>query len=123
MPEHVVVDQDVPSSPFPIPGTTPEDGVTAKLLQLDTAVSPPTAIIEIHAGTIIPRHRHHNTAEMHYVLEGDFINDGVTYGPGALLAHPAGTAHGPHSSVGGCRVLTVQPETVDATDFEVVDAD
>lgn len=121
--DHIVLDSDTPSVPFPIPGTVPEDGVTAKLLQLDAAVSPPTAIIEIHAGTVIPRHVHHRTAEVHWVISGELINDGVTYLPGALLSHAAGTPHGPHASTDGCRILTIQPETVDPSDFEIVTDD
>jgi hypothetical protein len=40
------------------------------------------------------------------VLEGDFVEAGMTYGPGTFFAGKAGTTHGPHHSVGGCTVLT-----------------
>lgn len=40
------------------------------------------------------------------MLEGDFAEDGVAHGPGSFSAAPAGAAHGPHSTVSGCVVLT-----------------
>lgn len=108
-----------PRVPFPIEGATP-DGVTATLLNLDVAKGPPAIVVHLAAGAYIPAHRHERTAEVHYVLEGDFINDGATYGPGAYFTHGPGVVHGPHASRGGCSILTVQPAMVDATDFHRV---
>lgn len=108
-----------PRIPFPIEGATP-DGVTATLLNLDAAHGPPAIIVHIAAGAYIPAHRHERTAEVHYLLEGDLVNDGVEYGPGAYFTHGPGVVHGPHASRGGCSILTLQPAMVDATDFHRV---
>jgi hypothetical protein len=40
---------------------------------------------------------------MVFVLEGDLVDDGATYGPGSFLVVKAGSPHGPH---GGCVLLT-----------------
>ena len=34
------------------------------------------------------------------------IRDGVAYGPGSFFAGAAGTVHGPHTTAGGCVLLT-----------------
>lgn len=106
--------------PFPIPGATP-DGVMAQLVNLDGAKGLVTTIIHIAAGALIPAHYHNEGAEAHYVIEGDFINDGVTLGPGALVTHPKGVVHGPHSSTSGCKILTIQTAYVnpDKPDFHL----
>lgn len=113
-----------PKVPFDIPGATP-GGVTAVLLNTDAARGLVTTIIHIAPGARIPAHFHRNGAEAHYVLEGDFINDGVTHGPGGFVTHPAGTVHGPHESATGCRVLTLQTAFVDpaAPDFHLADSE
>ncbi len=119
MDQHIVQIADQETIPFPIPGATP-GGTRAQILNMDLAYGPPTFIIRLEPGTTIPAHVHHNTAETHYVLEGDFIEDGVTYGAGSFFSHPVGMRHGPHSSQTGCAVLTVQNAPVDATDFHIV---
>ena len=119
MPQHIVQREELPAAPFPIPGATP-GGTSVQVLNDDLAYGPPTFIIRLEPGTTIPAHIHRNTAETHYVLDGDFIEDGVPYGPGSFFSHPAGMRHGPHSSATGCSVLTVQNAPVDATDFHRV---
>ncbi len=104
---------EVPSVAFPIPGVTPEGGVTARLLNVDADRGLIATVIEIHPGASIPAHFHRNGSESHYVLSGDFINDGETYGPGTFVTHPPGVVHGPHSSRHGCSVLTTQSAFVD----------
>jgi quercetin dioxygenase-like cupin family protein len=104
---------DLPSVPFPIPGATPENGVTARLLNIETGRGLVATVIEIHPGATIPAHFHKNGSEAHYVLSGDFINEGETHGAGAFITHPVGAIHGPHSSRTGCSVLTIQSAFVD----------
>jgi quercetin dioxygenase-like cupin family protein len=108
--------------PFPIPGATP-DGVKATLVNVDGAKGLVTTIIHIAAGARIPAHYHNDGAEAHYVLEGDFINAGVTHGPGAFITHPVGVVHGPHESKDGCRILTLQTAYVDPAkpDFHIAE--
>jgi quercetin dioxygenase-like cupin family protein len=107
---------------FPIPGATP-GGVFAKLLNVDAGRGLVTTIIHIHPGARIPAHYHNEGAEAHYVLEGDFINEGVVYGPGGFVTHPVGVVHGPHESKTGCRILTLQTAYVDPTnpDFHIAE--
>lgn len=108
--------------PFPIPGATP-GGVHAQLLNVDAARGLVTTIIHIAPGARIPAHFHRDGAEAHWIIEGDFVEHGVTYGPGAFFTHAANVVHGPHESRTGCRVLTLQTAYVDPTapDFRVVD--
>lgn len=115
---------DAPEVPFDIPGATP-GGVTAVLLNIDAARGLVTTIIRIAPGARIPAHFHRNGSEAHYVLEGDFINAGVSHGPGGFVTHPVGTVHGPHESATGCRVLTLQTAFVDpkAPDFHLAEGE
>lgn len=108
--------------PFPIPGATP-GGITAKLLNVDASKGLVTTVIIIAPGAEIPAHYHENGSEAHFVLEGDFVENGVTYGPGTFLTHPAKAIHGPHSSVNGCQVLTLQASYVDPAnpDFHIAE--
>jgi quercetin dioxygenase-like cupin family protein len=108
--------------PFPIPGATP-DGVMATLVNIDGNKGIVTTIIHIAAGARIPAHFHKDGAEAHYVIEGDFINAGVTHGPGAFVTHPAGVVHGPHKSKTGCKILTLQTAYVDPAkpDFHIAE--
>jgi len=91
-----------------IPGAEPADGILAQLINVDAQNGLVASIIRFQPGATIPAHRHETFAEAHYVLEGDLINEGVTHGPGAYITHAPGVVHGPHSSLGGCRVLTLQ---------------
>lgn len=111
-----------PRVPFDIPGATP-GGIMAVLLNVDAAQGLVTTIIEMAPGARIPAHFHRLGAEAHYVLEGDFINAGVSHGPGGFVTHPVGTVHGPHETRGGCRILTLQTAFVDpaSPDFHIAD--
>ncbi len=93
-------------TPFEIPGATGEFRI--QLLNEDAAQGVVTTIVHLPPGGRIPAHRHEKGAEMHYVLEGDLVNAGQSYGPGGFLTHAAGQLHGPHESRGGAKVLTVQ---------------
>ncbi len=112
---------DLPVIPFAIPGATP-GGVHATLVNIEIDKGIVTTIIHIAPGATIPAHYHNDGAEAHYVIEGDFINDGVVHGPGAFVTHPVGVVHGPHSSANGCKILTLQTAFVDPAnpDFHIV---
>lgn len=81
-------------------------GVTMKVLHKDEATGAMAVLTRIEAGASIPRHWHSKADEAVYVLDGDFVEDGVSYGPGAYFVGQARTTHGPHATVGGCTVLT-----------------
>lgn len=116
--ENISKSNDMDYLPFPIPGAT-SDKLFAKILNSDTTYGPVFAELKLEAGAFIPAYIHHKTEEQHYVLEGDFINDGITYEAGAFFCHDKGQVHGPHSSKNGCRLLFIQPNEVDPTDFEI----
>lgn len=117
--ENITRSTEIGFVPFPIPGAT-SDKLFAKLLNLDIKYGPVFAILKMNPGAFIPAHIHHKTQEQHYVLEGDFINDGITYGEGAFFSHDIGQVHGPHSTKNGCTLIFIQPNEVDPTDFQIV---
>jgi hypothetical protein len=41
------------------------------------------------------------------------IDAGTTYGPGTFLVAKAGSPHGPHTTAGGCVLLTTYSATPD----------
>ena len=61
-------------------------------------------------GAVIPAHVHKNVAEVLYIVEGDFINEGKQYEAGTLLHIKAGQAHGPHGTTNGCKLLVLWSE-------------
>lgn len=81
-------------------------GVWLKVLHRDPGTGASAVLTRLDPGAVIPAHLHTRAGESVYVLAGDFVEDGVTHGPGAYFAAPAGTPHGPHRSAGGCVVLT-----------------
>ena len=81
-------------------------GVSMKVLQQVESTGSMTVMTRIAAGSSIPAHSHTLADETVFVIEGDFVEDGVRYGPGSFFVGKAGSPHGPHSSVGGCVLLT-----------------
>ncbi|WP_020472971.1 cupin domain-containing protein [Zavarzinella formosa] len=94
---------------------TPLDfpGVSLRVLWTDPDTGVMSVLTRLAPGASIPAHFHTKADETVYVLEGDFIEDGATHGPGSFFAGKAGVPHGPHSSVGGCIVLTGFSATLD----------
>jgi quercetin dioxygenase-like cupin family protein len=82
------------------------DGVSMKVLQQVESSGGMTVMTRLAPGSSIPAHRHTRADETVFVVDGDFVEDGVSYGPGTFFVGPAGSAHGPHRSVGGCILLT-----------------
>jgi len=81
------------------------EGVSIRLLH--QAENGAIAVVtQMRAGATIPAHWHSKADETVYVLSGDFIEDGVAYGPGHYFIGAARTVHGPHSSKSGCTLLT-----------------
>lgn len=96
----------VPATPFVIPGSTGEFKI--QILNENAAKGVVTTVVHMPPGSSIPAHKHSKGAEMHYVLEGDLVEDGQALGVGAFLTQAAGQVHGPHESRHGAKVLTVQ---------------
>ena len=63
------------TAPFPNTKGT----ATIKILNGDQSFGPAVAILRMEPGSEIARYLHEQTTEMAYVLDGDFINDGVSY--------------------------------------------
>ncbi|MBC7922571.1 MAG: cupin domain-containing protein [Ferruginibacter sp.] len=118
--ENILKTAEMTPVPFPIPGAT-SDKLSAHILNTDLNFGPVFAVLILDAGARIPAHRHQATSEQIYVLEGDFINDGIAYGPGAFFSHDAGQIHGPHASKGGCQLIFTQAKAVDPTDFFIAE--
>lgn len=81
-------------------------GVSMKVLHTDEATGAMAVLTRIEAGASIPAHWHSKADETVFVVEGDFVENGISYGPGAYFVGQARTPHGPHSTVRGCLVLT-----------------
>jgi quercetin dioxygenase-like cupin family protein len=95
-----VKQEDVGWTPLDIPG------VSMKVLFKDQATGAMTVITRMEAGSVIPAHFHSKADETVFVLEGIFIEDGESYGPGSYFVGKAETPHGPHRTTTGCSVLT-----------------
>ena len=77
-----------------------------KMLQQVESTGGMTGMMRMEAGSSIPAHRHTHADQTVFVVEGDLVDDGATYGPGTLLVAKAGTPHGPHTSTTGCVLLS-----------------
>lgn len=81
-------------------------GVSMKVLYKDEATGAMAVLTRMRPGAVIPAHWHTSADETVFVQQGDFVEDGESYGPGSYFRGRAKTPHGPHSTVGGCTVLT-----------------
>ncbi len=81
-------------------------GVSMKVLHNESRAGGMTVMTRMEPGATIPAHSHTTADETVFVVEGDFIEDGQTYGPGSFFVGSAGTAHGPHHTANGCVLLT-----------------
>jgi quercetin dioxygenase-like cupin family protein len=81
-------------------------GVSMKVLQPVESSGGMTGMLRMEAGSSIPAHSHTNADHMVFVVEGDLVEGGVSYGPGSFFVAKAGSPHGPHGSAGGCVLLS-----------------
>jgi hypothetical protein len=89
------------AAPFPNTKGT----ATIKVLNSDQSLGPAVVLLRMEPGSEIPRHMHERTTEASYVLDGDFINEGISYPAGTEYNVKPMTAHGPHTTNNGCSVL------------------
>jgi quercetin dioxygenase-like cupin family protein len=89
--------------PAPFPNT--KGNATVKVLNSDQSLGPAVALLRMEPGSEIPRHLHERTTETSYVLDGDFINEGVSHPKGTEFNVKPNTVHGPHTTKTGCSVL------------------
>lgn len=81
-------------------------GVSMKMLQQVESTGGMSGMMRMEAGSSIPAHSHTHADQSVFVVEGDLLEDGVIHGPGSFFFAKAGTPHGPHSSSGGCVLLS-----------------
>jgi quercetin dioxygenase-like cupin family protein len=81
-------------------------GVSLKILHKNAETGAMSVITKMEAGTVIPAHSHTTADETVYVLEGEFIENGVAHPRGSVFFGKAGTQHGPHVTTRGCLLLT-----------------
>jgi uncharacterized RmlC-like cupin family protein len=91
---------DVEAMPIGFPG------VSMQLLTGDGNTDGMYVMTTMAAGSSVPAHSHGGANEFVYVVSGDFIEAGVSHGPGTYFMGLAGTPHGPHTSTTGCTLLT-----------------
>ena len=90
----------VPSTSLDVPG------VSIRVLNRDATTGGMTVLTRIEAGAKIPEHWHTKADETVFVIDGDFVEAGVSHGPGAFFAGKAGTTHGARPQRRGLPVLT-----------------
>ncbi len=88
-------------------------GVSMKTLHSDVRSGGMTVVTKMAPGASIPAHCHTHADETVFVLEGEFIEDGISHGPGTLFTGAAGTFHGPHGTEHGCILLTTFSAALD----------
>ena len=88
-------------------------GVSMKPLWADPRTGGQTVMTRMEPGAEIPAHSHTAADETVFVVEGDFVEDGISYGPGSFFVGSVGTSHGPHRTHGGCVLLTTFSSTLD----------
>ena len=89
--------------PAPFPKT--KGDATLKVLNSEPSLGPAVALLTMEPGSEVPRHLHERTTEMSYVLDGDFINEGISHPKGTEFNIKPNTIHGPHTTKTGCSVL------------------
>ena len=90
--ETTVISTEV--EPLPIGFT----GVSVRVLHRGNEESGQVVLTRMAPGAVIPEHWHSEADETVFVLDGDFVEAGVTYGPGTFFLGKAGKPHGPHTS-------------------------
>jgi quercetin dioxygenase-like cupin family protein len=119
-----IVASQVKADKFPFPH---EGNVTLAVRNANYELGPVILHLEMAPGSVIPAHRHDGIAEVLYVMEGDFINEGKQHLPGTSLHVMKGKVHGPHGTEKGCKVLVMWTDNAaghksDLSDFKVVNA-
>jgi anti-sigma factor ChrR (cupin superfamily) len=87
---HAAHADTIPWQPGPYPG------VELKVLHRNPATGGVTVLRRFAAGTTVPAHVHPLANETAYVLQGEWIEDDVVYGPGTCFFAPKAERHGPH---------------------------
>jgi quercetin dioxygenase-like cupin family protein len=117
-----VFDSQIKADRFPFPS---EGDITLAVRSSNYTLGPVMLHLVMKPGSVIPSHLHNNVAEVLYVVEGEFLNEGRAYPAGTTLHIKAGMPHGPHTTKTGCKLLVLWTErttheAADLADFTVV---
>jgi quercetin dioxygenase-like cupin family protein len=99
--QYVALARDKTWHPGPYPG------VELMVLHSSESTGGVTVLRKFAAGVTVPAHIHPQANEIAYILSGDWVEDGVVYGPGTLFQAPKGELHGPHHARTEVVSLTV----------------
>ena len=113
-----VLESQVKTDRFPFPS---EGDITLAVRNKNYSLGPVMLHLVMQPGSAIPAHIHEGVAEVLYVIEGDFINEGKQYQPGTSLHVKAGKAHGPHSTEKGCKLLVLWTDKAATQDANLAD--
>jgi quercetin dioxygenase-like cupin family protein len=102
-----VSDSQIKADRFPFPS---EGDITLAVRNANYTLGPVMLHLTMKPGAVIPAHLHKNVAEVLYIVEGDFTNEGKQYQTGTSLHFKAGTEHGPHTTKNGCKLLVLWTE-------------
>jgi redox-sensitive bicupin YhaK (pirin superfamily) len=121
--ESIMFDQEtlasqVTAGPFAFPS---EGEITLAVRNKNYSLGPVMLHLVMQPGAVIPAHIHEGVAEVLYVVEGDFINEGKSYEAGTSLHVKAGRAHGPHSTKAGCKLLVLWTDKAATGDANLAD--
>jgi len=81
-------------------------GTLRKVLRRGEAQQPLAVLLKLPPGFKMDKHTHVHD-EQHYILQGEYVSMGKTYGEGTYRMIPGHTDHGPFSSEDGAVVLVV----------------
>lgn len=89
---------DLPWEAAPVPG------ILSKSLYVDEQRKYSTSLVRVEPRAVYPSHRHNGIEEV-FLLEGDFLIDGVQMVPGDFCRSEPGSVHGPSTSQFGALLL------------------
>src|SRR5487761_22550 len=94
---------EIPWEPVGIPG------ITCKTLFVDSRRHYATSLVSMEPGTVYPPHRHNEIEEV-YLLEGDFLIEGLNLRPGDYCRSEPGSIHGVAKTTSGALLLVLSSQ-------------
>jgi anti-sigma factor ChrR (cupin superfamily) len=88
------------------PALTYPGNAEQKVLSGGGSVAPRTILLKIPPGWRMDRHSHQHT-ELHFVLDGEYRCENLTYRAGSFRMIPASVEHGPFSTEEGATILVI----------------
>ena len=114
--ETTVISTEVPALPLGFPGVSVRVLHRGERTRAARSSSPGWPPVRSSPSTGTPRPTRRSSSST-----GDFVEAGVTYGPGTFFFGKAGKPHGPHTSSTGCTVLTHFSHAADSTSMSSTD--